>query len=114
MTDGFLTVKVNVPLDDYRWLHAEASKAGVQVAELIARRIARPVRRSIPHRPGRPSAYTSRAGEEISAGRRFGSSWREIGRRLGISTRTAREWLAKHENEVRDQNLRDRAERTQQ
>lgn len=116
--DGYLPVKVNVPLADYRRLNAEAVAQGIDVAERIAQLITvEPKPNPIPtirrHRPGagRPSAYTSLAGEEITAGRRFGKSWAEIGRQLGIDGHTARTWAAKYENEVREQNMRDRAGR---
>ncbi|MCT1395646.1 hypothetical protein M4D51_07890 [Microbacterium sp. p3-SID338] len=108
--DGYLPVKVAVPLDDYRRLYAEARAADITVAERIVQVLAPP-----PPRPrarmGRPTAYTSQRGEEIAADRRFGKSWEEIGRQQGISGRTARTWHEKYENEVREQNMRDRAER---
>lgn len=116
--DGYLPVKVNVPLADYRRLSAEADARRITVAERIAQVVTvEPKPSSIPitrrRRPGagRPSAYTSLAGEEITDGRRFGKSWAEIGRQLGIDGHTARNWAAKYENEVREQNTRDRAER---
>lgn len=109
--DGFLPVKVIVPLDDYRRLHAEARAAGITVAQRIAQMVTAP-----PPKPassvGRPSAYTSRQGEEIATDRRFGKSWEEIGRSLGIAGHTAKAWFEKYENEVRHQNMRDRAGRT--
>lgn len=108
--DGYLPVKVMVPLDEYRRLNAEAQAAGVTVADLIVRRMS-PPQPVAPKRTGRPSGYTTKAGEEITAGRRFVMSWAEIGRQLGISEHTARTWAAKYENEVREQNMRDRAER---
>lgn len=108
--NGYLPVKVAVPLDAYRLLHAEARAAGITVAERIAQKLAAP-----PAKPrariGRPSAYTHRQGEEIAADRRFGKSYSEIGRQLGIDGHTAKDWHTKYENEVREQNMRDRAER---
>jgi len=116
--DGYLPVRVNVPIADYRRLNAEADARGITVAERIAQLVTvEPKPQPIPitrrRRPGagRPSAYTSLAGEEITAGRRFGKSWAEIGRQLGIDGHTARNWAEKYENEVREQNARDRAER---
>lgn len=109
--DGYLPVKVMVPLDEYRRLNAEAARRGLDVADLILQRITPPKRGGARPRTGRPSGYTTKAGEEITAGRRLVMSWAEIGRQLGISEHTARTWAAKYENEVREQNLRDRAER---
>lgn len=109
--DGYLPVKVNVPLDAYRQLHAEAARRGVDVADVILRRIAPPTHGGYRPNSGRRSGYTSRAGEEITAGRRFNQSWAEISRQLGISEHTARTWAAKYETEVREQNARDCAER---
>lgn len=109
--DGYLPVRVNVPLDAYGPLHAEASALGVTVAELIVQRITPQRHGGRRAHSGRRSGYTTRAGEEISAGRRFNQSWAEISRQLGISEHTARTWAAKYETEVREQNARDRAER---
>ena len=109
--DGFLPVKVMVPLDTYRLLHAEAGRRGVDVADVILQRITPPTHGGARPGSGRRSGYTSRAGEEIAAGRRFNMSWAEVSRRLGISEHTARTWAAKYENEVREQNMRDRAGR---
>lgn len=109
--DGYLPVKVNVPLEDYRRLNAEAEARGLTVAERIAQ-VLTPPKHGGPRRgSGRRSGYTTRAGEEISAGRRFNQSWAEISRQLGISEHTARTWAGKYETEVREQNTRDRAER---
>lgn len=110
--NGYLPVRVNVPLDEYRRLNAEAERRGVDVADVILQRITPP--RHGGHRPnsGRRSGYTTRAGEEITAGRRFNQSWAEISRHLGISEHTARTWAGKYATEVREQNMRDRAERT--
>lgn len=107
--DGYLPVKVNVPLDLYRRLNAEAKTRDTTVADLIVRRLSPEGPSNNPK--GRPSAYTSAAGEEIAACRRFNMSWPDIERRLGISGRTARDWLAKYKTEVHEQNMRDRAER---
>ena len=109
--DGHLPVKVNVPLDVYRQLHAEAARRRVDVADVILQRITPATHGGYRPNSGRRSGYTTRAGEEISAGRRFNQSWAEISRRLGISEHTARTWAAKYATEVREQNMRDRAER---
>lgn len=109
--DGYLPVKVNVPLEDYRRLYAEALAAGITVAERIGQMLAPPAPKR-PFRMGRPSGYTTQRGEEIAADRRFGKSWEEIGRSFGVSGRTASTWHQKHETEVREQNMRDRAGRT--
>jgi DNA-binding NarL/FixJ family response regulator len=108
--DGYLPVKVNVPLDDYRRLYAEAHAAGITVAERIAQALTPPAPKRH-FRMGRPSGYTTQRGEEIAADRRLGKPWEEIGRSLGISGRTAGTWHQKYENEVREQNMRDRAGR---
>ncbi|WP_217181430.1 helix-turn-helix domain-containing protein [Streptomyces sp. AC495_CC817] len=108
---GYLPVKVNVPLDTYRLLNAEADRRGLDVADVIMQRVSPPKRGGRRPNSGRRSGYTSRAGEEITAGRRFNMSWPEISRKLGISEHTARTWAAKYENEVREQNARERAER---
>lgn len=109
--DGYLPVKVNVPLDTYRALHIEAVVLGTTVAELIVQRATPPTHGGRRSRAGRRSGYTARAGEEISAARRFNQTWAEIARQLGISEHTARTWAAKYATEVREQNMRDRAER---
>jgi hypothetical protein len=110
--DGYLPVKVDVPLDDYRRLYAEARVAGITVAQRIAQTLSSPPPAPKPRRRiGRPSAYTSRRGEEIAADRRFGKSWNEIGNRYGIAGHTAKAWHEKYLIEVREQNMRDRAER---
>lgn len=109
--DGYLPVKVLVPLDEYRRLHAEAQQRQITVAERIAQRIALPAARKQNTRIGRPSAYTTAKGEEIAADRRFGKSWNEIGRVLGIAGHTAKDWHSRYQDEVREQNMRDRAER---
>lgn len=116
--DGYLPVKVNVPLADYRRLNAEADAQGINVADRIAQIVTLepkpspvPISRRRGPGTGRPSAYTTRAGEEISTDRRFGKSWNEIGRGLGIAGHTAKDWHTKYMNEVREQNTRDRAER---
>lgn len=109
--DGYLPVKVNVPLEDYRRLYAEATARGIDVAERIVEVLSPPKHGGRRKSAGIRSGYTTRAGEEISAGRRFGTTWTEIARQLGISDHTARTWLAKYETEVREQNMRDRAER---
>lgn len=107
--DGYLPVKVNVPLEVYRALNSEARAAGLTVAERITQ-ILTPTPKPKAVR-GRPSGYTSRAGEEIAADRRFGKSYTEIGQQLGIDGHTAKNWHTKYQNEVREQNTRDRAER---
>lgn len=109
--DGYLPVKVNVPLDEYRRLNAEAQARGITVGERILQRATPPKHGGARPGSGRRSGYTTRAGEEISAGRRFSMSWAEVSRRLGISEHTARTWASKYENEVREQNMRDRAGR---
>lgn len=110
MDAGYLPVKVNVPIADYRRLYADAQAAGITIADLIVRRVQPP--KPLPRkRTGRPSGYTERAGEEIASGRRFGMSWVELGRDLNIDPSTARLWHQKYENEVREQNARHRAER---
>lgn len=109
--DGYLPVKVNVPIDVYRRLHAEAAAAGINVAQIIARTIAVPVPER--HAPiGRPSGYTTELGESIAADRRFRVPYTQIAERLGVSDYTVRAWQRKYETEVREQNMRDRAERT--
>lgn len=110
--DGYLPVKVNVPLEDYRRLNAEAEARGITIAERIAQTLTPPKHGGARPNSGRRSGYTTRAGEEISAGRRFNQSWAEISRHLGISEHTARTWAAKYATEVREQNMRDRAGRT--
>ena len=107
--DGYLPVKVDIPLDLYRRLNAVAETRGITVSEVIVRRLTSKRPSHNPH--GRPSAYTSNAGEEIAAARRFHMSWPDIERRLGISSKTARDWLSRYENEVRVQNLQDHEER---
>lgn len=109
--DGYLPVKVMVPLDEYRRLNAEADRRGLDVADVIMQRITPAKRGGARRGSGRPSGYTTKAGEEISADRRFNMSWPEISRQLGISEHTARAWARKYENEVREQNARGRAER---
>lgn len=108
--DGYLPVKVMVPLDEYRRLNAEAARRGLDVADVILQRLT-PKPDAPRPRTGRPSGYTTKAGEEIRAGRRFGMSWLEISRQLGIGEHTARDWAKKYQNEVREQNMRDSAER---
>lgn len=110
LDDGFLPVKVVLPMQAYKRLYAEASAAGITIGQLIARTVVVPppvVRRPI----GRPSGYTSEAGEGIAADRRYRVPWPAIAERLGVSEYTARAWKTKYENEVREQNTRDRAER---
>ena len=109
--DGYLPVKVNVPLEDYRRLYAEAQARGITLAERIGQVLAPPKHGGRRKGPSFRSGYTTTSGEEISAGRRFNVTWTEIARQLGISEPTARSWLRKYENEVREQNMRDRAER---
>lgn len=109
--NGYLPVRVNVPLDAYRLLNAEAARRGVDVADVILQRITPPKHGGYRPNSGRRSGYTSRAGEEITAGRRFNQSWAEVSRQVGISEHTARTWAAKYETEVREQNMRDSAER---
>lgn len=106
---GYLPVRVNVPLADYRRLYVEATRRGITVGEQIAQEIT--ITAPEPSRRGRTSRYTTRAGEDITADRRFGMSWPEIGRRHHIDHTTARAWAGKYETEVREQNARDRAER---
>lgn len=107
--DGYMPVKVNVPLIEYRRMYADAQASGVTVADLIIRRVSPP--EPIVQKRGRPSGYSSKAGEELSSGRRFGMSWVELGRALNIDPSTARAWHIKYENEVREQNMRESAER---
>ena len=109
--DGYLPVKVNIPLDTYRQLNAEAQRRGLDVADVILQRVTPSQHGGRRPGSGRASGYTSRAGEEITAGRRFNQSWPEISRALGISEHTARAWAKKYATEVREQNARDRAER---
>lgn len=108
--DGYLPVTVNVPLLEYRRMYADAQASGVTVADLIIRRVS-PPEPIVQKRTGRRSGYTSKAGEELSSGRRFGMSWVELGRSLNIDPSTARAWNEKYENEVREQNMRESAER---
>lgn len=109
--DGFMPVKVMVPLADYKRLYAEAQHRGITVAQRIEQVLAPPKHGGRRNGTGYRSGYTPAAGEEISANRRFGVTWRETSRQLGISEPTARTWLRKYENEVREQNMRERAER---
>lgn len=108
--DGYLPVKVNVPLEAYRRLYAEAFAAGITIAERIAQTLAPPAP-APSAQMGRPSGYTPQRGEEIAADRRFGKTWAAIADGLAVSEYTARAWLRKYENEVREQNMRDRAGR---
>jgi hypothetical protein len=110
--DGYLPVKVNVPLEAYRRLYAEANARGIDIAERIVQVLSPPKHGGRRPGAGIRSGYTSRAGEEITAGRRFGMSWVEVARQQGISDFTAKAWAAKYETEAREQNMRDRAERT--
>lgn len=112
LAGGYLPVRVNVPLDVYQQLNAEATRRGIDVADVILRRVTPAAHGGYRPNSGRRSGYTTRAGEEISAGRRFNQSWAEISRHLGISEHTARTWAAKYAAEVREQNMRDRAGRT--
>lgn len=109
--DGYLPVRVNVPLEDYRRLNAEAEARGITIAERIAQTLTPTKHGGARPNSGRRSGYTTRAGEEIAAGRRFNMSWAEIARQLGVSDFTAKAWAAKYENEVREQNKHNRAER---
>lgn len=108
--DGYLPVKVNVPLEDYRRLYAEAHAADITVAERIAQVISPPPKAR--PRSGRPSEYTTEKGEEMVASRRLGKSWAAVGREFGVDHSLAKRWAEKYLNEVREQNMRDRAERT--
>lgn len=109
--DGYLPVKVNVPLEDYRRLNAEAEARGITVAERIAQVLSPPQHGGRRSGSGLRSGYTAQAGEEITAGRRFNMSWAEIARQLGVSDFTAKAWAAKYETEVRKQNMRENAAR---
>ena len=109
--DGYLPVRVNIPLDTYRRLNAEADRRGLDVADVILQRVTPPQHGGRRPGSGRPSGYTTRAGEEISAARRFNQSWPEISRTLGISEHTARAWAKKYATEVEEPNMRDRAGR---
>lgn len=109
--DGYLPVKVNVPLQDYHRLYAEATARGIDVGERIVQVLSPPKHGGRRAGSGIRSGYTTRAGEEITAGRRFGMSWVEVARQQGVSDFTAKAWAAKYENEVREQNTRDSAER---
>ena len=99
MSDGFLTVKVAVPLDEYRLLNAGAEEHKRTVAEIIAARITTPRHGGRREGAGRPSAYTPELGSRIAAGRALNMSWPEISRKLGIATTTARDWFKKYETE---------------
>lgn len=110
--DGYLPVRVLVPLDQYRLLYAEAESKGVTVADLILHRSR--TTRAVSNRTGRqgrPSNYTPRSGEEAVADRRLGKSWAEIGRGLGVNHATAKAWANKYLAEVRAENKRYGAER---
>ncbi len=109
--DGYLPLRVNVPVDVYRALNIEATVLGTTVAELLVQRATPPTHGGRRSRSGRRSGYTTRAGEEISAARRFNQTWSQISQQLGISEHTARTWAGKYATEVREQNMRDRAER---
>lgn len=111
IADGYLPVKVMVPLDAYKRLYARASTSGLTVGQLIARSVA--VAPTVPRqRIGRPSGYTTAVGESIAADRRFRVPWKAITERLGVSEYTARAWKTKYDREVEEQNARDRAGRT--
>lgn len=99
MTDGYLTVKVTVPIDEYRLLNAEAIKHKRTVAEIIHARITTPRHGGSRPGSGRRSGYTTEMGHRIQAARTLGMSWPEISRKLGISATTARDWLKKFETE---------------
>ena len=102
MDDGFLPVKVAVPLAQYKRLYAEATAARMTVAELIMRR-ASPKKRGGP-RPGsgRPSKYTAEVGAGIAEARALSMSWPEISSRFGVAADTARKYLTRYENEKRE------------
>lgn len=104
--DGYMPVKVNIPLSEYRRMYADAQAAGITVADLIIRRVS-PPKPLAQNRTGRPSSYTSKAGEELSSGRRLAMSWVDLGRALNIDPSTARAWHMKYENEVKEQTIKE-------
>lgn len=101
-TAGFLPVKVNVPIPEYKRLFAEAQASRVSVGDVILRRLARPKRGGARPGSGRPSGYTRAVAEQIAEGRRLSMSWPEISVKFGIATDTARRWLTRYENEQRE------------
>ncbi|QXE28921.1 MULTISPECIES: hypothetical protein [Microbacterium] len=109
--DGYLPVKVLVPLDVFATLRAEAEARGITTTQRIAQLLAPTKQGGRRLRSGRHSGYTTAAGEEITTDRRFGRSWAEAGAPFGITEKTAKAWAAKYATEVREQNMRDRAER---
>lgn len=99
VTDGYLTVKVAVPLDEYRLLNAEAIKHRRTVAEIIQARITTPRHGGSRPNAGLRSGYTTEMGHRIQAARALSMSWPEVSRKLGVSATTARDWLKKFETE---------------
>lgn len=102
MTAGYLTVKVQIPLDEYRLLNVEAQKHRKTVAQIITARITTPRHGGSRPGSGLKSGYTTEMGHRIKSGRDLNMSWPEISQKLGVSTTTARDWLTKYENEKRE------------
>ncbi|WP_417555620.1 helix-turn-helix domain-containing protein [Microbacterium sp.] len=96
---GFLPVKVNVPLGEYRRLFAEAQERGTTVAELIMHRAVKPKRGGFRAGSGRKSKYMPSVGRRIAEARAAGMTWPKVAAHVGIAIDTARRWLAIYENE---------------
>ena len=96
---GFLPVKVHVPLTEYRRLYAEAMERGMTVADLIMRRAATPKRGGYRPGSGRKSKYMPAIGARIAEARRLSMSGAEVGRKFGISADTAQRYLKRSEDE---------------
>ncbi len=99
---GFLPVKVNVPLAEYRRLFAEAQERHLTVAELIMSRAALPKVGGFRPGSGRKSRYQPAVGRLIADARDRGMSWKKAAAKAGVSMDTARRWFERYVREQRE------------
>jgi len=99
---GFLPVKVNVPLSEYRRLFAEAQERRVTVGELIMSRAALPKVGGFRAGSGRKSRYQPAVGRVIAEARDQRMSWKRVAAKVGVSMDTARRWFERYETEKRE------------
>lgn len=92
--NGYLPVKVNVPLETYKGLNSIAQRRGITVGALIEVMLTRvePVK----SRTGRPSDYSPELGAQIAEMRARNMSWVEISVKLGRAQKTVRDWYTKY------------------
>jgi Icc-related predicted phosphoesterase len=104
MTDFQVPVHTMIPAEQFKKLRTIAQTQKVDVGVVIARLVRKQLARGGGMHDVR-SGYTTAKAERLVELRRLNRSYAEAGGELGVSSRTAQEWMRRYEAEMRSRTI---------